>query len=334
MRTNTIRKREAGIALVLTLWVITILMVTATYFAHGRRWDTRLASNFKESTFSYYLARSAVAKTRVLLANEEEELTGRGFDFVDGILEIPEEEVSGGYMSAVVSDLERKVNINKAPFQLLRSLLINTGCDFEEAERLADCILDWRDVNEERRANGAEDEEYLALPDPYPSKDAPFDSVEELLLVMGMTPEILFGDSALAIMRGEEYGGGGQYLGLLNYVTIYGRGRINVNSADMVVLKSLPGIDEETARYIINRRSEENGEFKNISEITSYLERGGASGDLNKNFRSTLSVHSYYYSVKALGKVGETETRLEAVIYRYGKSSRILPRIVAWQELS
>jgi type II secretory pathway component PulK len=157
--------------------------------------------------------------------------------------------------------------------------------------------------------------------------------VEELLLVMGMTEEIFFGDSALAVMRGEEYQGGGTYLGLKNYVTVYGRGRINVNTADLKVLKSVPGIDEEMARYIISKRSGGKGEFENVSEVLSLMEEGGQSGELSRSFRSSLSVHSYYIAVEALGKIGSTETKLRAIIYRYGKNSKILPRIVAWQEI-
>ncbi len=328
------RTKQRGIALVLTLWVITILMVSATYFAYGRKWDARVASYFKESTFSYYLARSAVTKTRVLLAFNTDDPTTEEFEFLDGQFRMLEEEVFGGSMGAVVTDLEGRVNINRADFQMLRSLLINTGCEFEDAEVIADCILDWRDADQERRVNGAEEEEYRAVPTPYPIKDAPFDSVEELLLVLGMTEEIFYGDSALAAKNGREYDGNGAYLGLRNYVTVYGRGRINVNSADILVLKSVPGIDDETARYIVNKREQQEKEFENISEITKLLEQGGASGELAKSFRRLLSVHSYYLSVEATGRRGSTETRLQAVIYRYGKNSKILPRIVSLKELS
>jgi len=326
--------RESGIALVLTLWVVTILMVTATYFAYGRRWDSRVASYFKESTFSYYLARSAVAKIRVLLADEGETRGYEDFKLVTGSLEMPEEEIGGGYMSAKVSDLEAKINLNRAPFQVLRSLLINTGCAFEDAENIADCILDWRDTDSERRASGAEDEDYLGLPNPYPCKDAPFDTVDELLLVKGMTEQIFYGDSTLTGIRDETHKGGGTFLGLRNYLTVFGRGKVNVNTADIIVLEAIPGISEETARYIINKRDQESEGFKNMNEVITLLEQGGDSKESARSIRSSLSIYSYYFLIEATGRLGVTESRIETVIYRYGKNSRILPRIVSWKELS
>jgi general secretion pathway protein K len=326
--------RKAGIALVLTLWVITILMVTATYFAYGRKWDSRVASYYKESTFSYYLARSAIAKTRILLSNEGEIPEYEEFELIGGFLEIPREELGGGYIGGTVTDLEARVNLNKAPFQLMRSLLINTGCEYEEAETIAGCILDWRDADSERRANGAEDDDYLGLPNPYPCKDAPFDTVEEVLLVQGMTEQIFYGDSTLAYMKDEPYDGNAVYLGLKNYLTVFGRGKVNVNTAELVTLEAIPGVDEDLARYIISKREKQPEGFKNISEVTALLEQSGEGRENTRSIRSNLSVYSYYFLIEATGSIGVTETRIQTVIYRYGKNSRILPRIVSWKELS
>ena len=43
------------------------------------------------------------------------------------------------------------------------------------------------------RAQGAEDDYYMSLPEPYHCKNAHFDSVDELLLVKGVTPQLLYG---------------------------------------------------------------------------------------------------------------------------------------------
>ncbi|TVQ01592.1 MAG: general secretion pathway protein GspK [Planctomycetaceae bacterium] len=61
---------------------------------------------------------------------------------------------------------------------------------------IADAILDWLDEDDEPRPFGAELEYYSALPTPYAPKNGPIDSVEELLLVRGVTPELLFGIDA------------------------------------------------------------------------------------------------------------------------------------------
>ena len=97
-----VRKAERGVALLLTIWVITILMVTATYFAYGSRWDMRLAAYYEESTFSYYLAKSAVTKARFFLSDETLFPEWAEFEILPGTFELPQEEKAGGRMSSVV----------------------------------------------------------------------------------------------------------------------------------------------------------------------------------------------------------------------------------------
>ncbi len=61
---------------------------------------------------------------------------------------------------------------------------------------IADAILDWLDPDDTPRDNGAEADYYAALNPPYAPKNGPIDTIEELLLVRGVTPELLFGADA------------------------------------------------------------------------------------------------------------------------------------------
>lgn len=60
-------------------------------------------------------------------------------------------------------------------------------------EDVADAILDWIDADDEPRELGCEMEYYSGLSPPYAPKNGPMETVEELLLVRGVTPELLFG---------------------------------------------------------------------------------------------------------------------------------------------
>jgi DNA uptake protein ComE-like DNA-binding protein len=60
-------------------------------------------------------------------------------------------------------------------------------------EDVADAIIDWIDPDDEPRANGAESSYYSGMSPGYRCKNGPLDSLEELLLVRGVTPELLFG---------------------------------------------------------------------------------------------------------------------------------------------
>jgi hypothetical protein len=123
---------------------------------------------------------------------------------------------------------------------------------------VADSILDFIDEDDEPREYGAESEFYLSLPSPYEAKNAPLDSVEELLLVRGVTPLMLFGADANrnglidpAELQNTMGGGGGansaSSLGWSAYLTVYslennkradGTPRINVNSDDLETLSA------------------------------------------------------------------------------------------------
>jgi len=92
-----------------------------------------------------------------------------------------------GENSLGLADECAKLNINVAA----RSQLIKLP---GITDSIADCIIDWRDGDDKPGQAGAESEHYLSLSEPRQCKNAPFESVEELLMVEGMTKEILYGN--------------------------------------------------------------------------------------------------------------------------------------------
>jgi DNA uptake protein ComE-like DNA-binding protein len=88
-----------------------------------------------------------------------------------------------------IMDEASKVNINMAPRDVLMKLPRMT-------DEIADSIIDWRDADDAVTGGGGESAYYQSLQPGYACKNGPFDSVEELLLVKGVTPEILYGEDA------------------------------------------------------------------------------------------------------------------------------------------
>src|SRR5207244_5133939 len=80
-----------------------------------------------------------------------------------------------------------KIDLNRSAGSVLQGLFTSVGVAPASAERLADAIADFRDADNLRRPNGAEDADYAAANLPYDAKDAPFATTEELLQVLGMT---------------------------------------------------------------------------------------------------------------------------------------------------
>ena len=86
-------------------------------------------------------------------------------------------------------DEASKLNLNTATQEMLELLPRMTP-------QLAAAIIDWRDENDEPSPDGAEEETYQRLTPPYRCKNAPFESIEELRLVYGMTLDLLAGEDA------------------------------------------------------------------------------------------------------------------------------------------
>ena len=125
---------------------------------------------------------------------------------------------------------------------------------------IVDSIQDWRDPNEEHRLNGAESDYYLGLPVPYRSKNADFDSVDELLQVKGVTRALLYG-------RPEAPG-------LAEHLTVFGTNAVHVNTASPVVLRAL-GFAPAEVDVLIGRRP-----YADPSAIPPGLRRGNPRGQL------------------------------------------------------
>tara|TARA_R110002049_G_scaffold72490_2_gene187171 strand:+ start:196346 stop:197986 length:1641 start_codon:yes stop_codon:yes gene_type:complete len=141
-------------------------------------------------------------------------------------------------------------------------------------EDVADAILDWLDEDEEARELGAEAEYYNTLETPYSPANGPMRSVEELLLVRGVTPTLLFGadinrngmldpDEQTRFNASVDTPGA---LGWAAYLTVHGAEankrsdgslRVNVNKSDLEVLYEdlLAALGDETyASFIVAYR--------------------------------------------------------------------------------
>ncbi len=118
-----------------------------------------------------------------------------------------------------LSDEESKINLNvqKKTVDLRRLFQLAAGVDDRAASILADSLLDWMDEDDDLNPDGAESAYYRSLKVPIRPKNGPLVRYEEIRSMRGMTSQI--------------------YASLLPYVTVYGDGRINLNTASPTVLQ-------------------------------------------------------------------------------------------------
>ena len=109
-----------------------------------------------------------------------------------------EHNVAGNAIRYGLMDESAKLNLNlldrlKLEDEQVHTLLLNIpGMTIE----IADALLDWIDADDTKRPYGAESEIYEALTPPYKAKNGPLESIDELLLVQGVTPALLYGEDA------------------------------------------------------------------------------------------------------------------------------------------
>ena len=99
-----------------------------------------------------------------------------------------------------ITDEASKLNLNAQTTTETQLLKLVSGAvgdnDQVDPQKIVDAIIDWRDADADPHGEdpGTEGDYYRSMEKPYRVKNGPFDTVEELLLVKGVTPEILYGE--------------------------------------------------------------------------------------------------------------------------------------------
>jgi general secretion pathway protein K len=375
---------ERGMALMLALLFVVLLTVIVVEFCYETQVEGSLAEHYVNQQYAYVAAKSAVAKGMNKLAIDiDQTLEGMGPDGVDmggepldtlsdewATVEPP--EVANEAMAhCLVADEYGKINLNAlrtvdpelmpeaAEFlrETLRALFAFRGTE----EDPVDAILDWLDTDDNAEFEGAEGDYYEGLDPQFGCKDTYMHSVEELLLIPGITPEIFWGDP-------EQ-----DQLPLTELLTVHGHpeGKININTAARETLEAVgegmvPQIPD-LAEQVMNIRGQGGGQgFGQVQggqnmeggyfttedeirgEISGLAREPGRSANPNPNTNRNRNrqnpedpeqffpfvVDSYVFRVRGHGLAGESVVRIEAYVWRNNGQSQdmIEPfRILDWR---
>ncbi len=298
------RSDERGIALLLTLLVLTLLVALILEFDAEARREYRDAAAFRDNFKATVLARAAVQAARGTLQQDflKDKQTGQSFDALTDMWAIPivNYAIGDGFLTAQMEDERGKLNLNdlaaggdpvakkskvgrvKRLFELLQ---INPD--------LVDAIVDWVDENDVPEPAGVESLYYQTLRPPYRAANAPLQTLLELRLIKGMTSEII--------------------AKLSKFVTVYppeGPGMVNLNTASPLVIQALdPGITQGMAADIVQARP-----FKTIVD----LDRVSSFEDIGKQLRpqNLYDVKSDLFLARMTVRVNEVTRNVIAVLQR------------------
>ena len=268
-----------GAILILTLWVMMIITVLAVGLAFRMRIEIRMTQIFIAKTEIVEIAKSALYRALGESINDlepvgEEDLQGgdtfsynlswavntdlyKDIELGRGRFDIRfEYELSeDGNQKEIfygLKDEQSLINLNfvasmrdkRKAKRIIKSIL-GPDVDQDEKTLVAGAIIDWVDKSEEDGGlsevsiGGAEDSFYASLSPAYQARDGLLKTVEELKFVRGVTDEI--------------------YERLKKYVTVYGKGSTNINTAPREVLLALGNLGESFVDAMLDWRLGEDG---------------------------------------------------------------------------
>ena len=231
------RGGSRGSVLLYVVWIVLLLSLFASGVGSRALFALDLSDRLLEQLRAGYIARGAVQSAALVLARDPlTAVDGLNDPWADAPGLFQDQRLAGGRFTILaeatgeegarygLTDEERWLNLNTAPAKVLQRLGETVGGLRErQAIELAAAIEDWRDEDHDERPFGAEGFYYRSLSDAYDCKDGPFENVEELLLVRGVTPDL--------------------YRRLNPYLTVQGSGQVNLNTAGPEVLRAL-GLSE------------------------------------------------------------------------------------------
>lgn len=287
--------RQSGVALVIVLWMLSLLIILAMGYSRMVRVETGLTANMVHFSQAKAIAEAGIWQSisELLKPRIEQQWKTDGsaysFEFKQGVINLNIINETG------------KVDLNTARSELLHGLINSIELPEENSLDLLQSILDWRDKDDLVRNHGAEDNDYRQLDYNYGAKDGPFNTLSELQLVMGMTTDI--------------------YNKLLPALTIYShQPGINPDSVPRAALLAIPGITEAQIDDYIQSRS----------DIFDRQTPAPLTGIDSKYLSSS---NGQVFTISSEGVIGDTHARLDVVVLMKRNVNKPYA-ILSWQESS
>src|SRR2546430_6105761 len=208
--------RAKASVLVGLLWCLALLSVVVIGVLHTARLNLLVVKNYGDLIQAHYLALAGIEKAKALLyqdaidrrrsrQNHSGELYDAPQQFRDVTLGRGQFRVfrfgqpdKGGGIIYGVTDEESRLNVNRASAEELAKL-------YGMTPDVAAAIIDWRDEDNAVTPGGAEADYYAVLEPPCLPRNGPLQTTRELLMVRGVSRELLLGESANQDGRSEEH---------------------------------------------------------------------------------------------------------------------------------
>ncbi len=337
--------REEGVALIIVLLVMTITTVLIVQLSYSTKIDLRIAKNNRDKDKIYYALRAAALKAQAYLRYDAGTQTGAATDSKS-------DEWASGQLSDSYGDVSVKVEIEDEARRFNLMHLVKLGDKAKQKEfhkqsiaTLEAILLDFR-AGTRYEIGGMEAStivrqigEWLTRNNRHQVTPPPTESgnkaltIDELLLIgsESITPHLLY----------DQWDEDDEILipGLYRYITLWSKGKVNINTADFVVLRALfkdrnkgeaekiieyrgdPDEDDILDTDEINRderlQEEDDLEGSGLFEKTTDLtENNVIDTDAFNEIQNLIDVKSSVFSVYITAKLERIEKRIRIVFRR------------------
>jgi general secretion pathway protein K len=304
---------EKGAALILVLLMTAVIIAVTLEVNMSARSSVYEAANFRDRTKARYVAKSGYNTAAFLLSRNNnnfvslhqfwakpELLTAYSAKFFE----------DGSRCFLAIEDEYGKLPVHKLTQTGYREIfrrflkLPEFNLTDIQVETILDSLKDWIDSDDDVTGHGAESSYYNSLSPPSEIKNGPPDSIEELLLVKGITPEIFFGSE--------------NQPGIEKFITVYGEGKININTASKQVLQAVFDITSSEADFIDDYRQKHPDELSN----KEWLNRTLTTATSHKY--DFLTITSDYFRIISTGTVYTIKENVTAVVEMHSGTSKVL----------
>ena len=311
---KAILSSNRGVALIITILMISIIVVLTLQFNSSMRQEFHGAVNSRDNIMLGYIAKSGYNLALAILREDDSSSDSLNDDWalLSGASSLSESLFESGMFHVEIKDLSGKIQINELVKQdntynedqkeiLMR--LLNSGLfelEEEEAEDIIDNIKDWIDRDDEPTRFGSENSYYQTLDNPYSCRNDKLRSIYEMTQIRGVTKELFFGTDETPALK--------------DFLTVYGdgTGKININTADRNIIMVLADdLDEEMIDEIMQYRNDEDND---LSNALWYKDALGTNEEIIKP--SLLTVKSSYFEINSRGLRDSAVKELRTVVKR------------------
>ena len=218
LKTNFISDSD-GLSLVSTLWILTILSVVAMQLLYSFNLENKAQNNFSERVKYHYAAKAGFELGLAKLRNDETSFDSLGETWAAPIEEAIDDGIQvGGFLTfrAAITDESARVNLNTAPVETIRNLLLLSGAQAEVdlSTDLAARIVEGR----------------------------PYRTVRDVARIEGMTEQILYGIQVQA----EPTSGSEEQVPQTELAQLPQLAQIQPSSGGFVTLTTVHSLDANT----------------------------------------------------------------------------------------